>query len=83
LPLPEKFDTEKILDLVSPKKDVDGIHPVNIGMLGMREREPHFTACTPLGCLKLIKQVIPDLKGIKASVIGRSSIVGLPMALIL
>jgi methylenetetrahydrofolate dehydrogenase (NADP+)/methenyltetrahydrofolate cyclohydrolase len=81
LPLPAHLDANEILLAISPDKDVDGFHPLNAGrlMTGL----PGFVACTPLGCLMLIKQVRPELSGLNAVIIGRSNIVGKPMALLL
>ncbi|MEO6247706.1 MAG: bifunctional methylenetetrahydrofolate dehydrogenase/methenyltetrahydrofolate cyclohydrolase FolD [Sphingomicrobium sp.] len=81
LPLPPHIDSGKILLALDPDKDVDGFHPINAGRLatGM----PGFVACTPLGCLKLLRAELGDLSGKSAVVIGRSNIVGKPMALLL
>ncbi|TYH62738.1 hypothetical protein ES332_D07G140500v1 [Gossypium tomentosum] len=83
LPLPEHLDEEKILNLVSLEKDVDGFHPINMGNLSMRGREPLFVPCTPKGCLELLLRSGVEIVGKKAVVIGRSNIVGLPIALLL
>ncbi|KAA3458937.1 Bifunctional FolD [Gossypium australe] len=83
LPLPEHLDEEKILNLVSLEKDVDGFHPINMGNLSMRGREPLFVPCTPKGCLELLLRSGVGIVGKKAVVIGRSNIVGLPIALLL
>ncbi|MBA0732564.1 hypothetical protein Gogos_016644, partial [Gossypium gossypioides] len=83
LPLPEHLDEEKILNLVSLEKDVDGFHPINMGNLSMRGREPLFVPCTPKGCLELLLRYGVEIVGKKAVVIGRSNIVGLPIALLL
>ncbi len=80
-PVPSHIDYEKIVETIDPKKDVDGFHDENIGKL-VNGREG-FVACTPLGCLKLLKTVIPDLSGKKAVIIGRSTIVGKPMSMLL
>ena len=74
-------DTEKVLTSIDPDKDVDGFHPINVGRLvtGLEG----FIPCTPLGCLKLLRAELGDLKGLDAVVIGRSNIVGKPMALLL
>ncbi|KAB2021355.1 hypothetical protein ES319_D07G133600v1 [Gossypium barbadense] len=77
------FDEEKILNLVSLEKDVDGFHPINMGNLSMRGREPLFVPCTPKGCLELLLRSGVEIVGKKAVVIGRSNIVGLPIALLL
>lgn len=83
LPLPPQIDEERVLSLVSLDKDVDGFHPVNIGMLGMKGREPRFTPATPTGCMVILKEVGAQIEGANAVVIGRSNIVGLPVALML
>ncbi|CAI2375791.1 unnamed protein product [Moneuplotes crassus] len=79
LPLPDHIDEDKVLSIISKEKDVDGLHPANVADLVMRGKSPRFVACTPFGCLHLIKTVCPDLSGLRAAVIGRSNIVGLPM----
>jgi 5,10-methylene-tetrahydrofolate dehydrogenase/methenyl tetrahydrofolate cyclohydrolase len=83
LPLPAHVDEEAILSAVSLEKDVDGFHPVNIGKLAMKGREPSFTPATPTGCMVLLEEAGAQLSGANAVVIGRSNIVGLPMALML
>ncbi|XVF66004.1 hypothetical protein PTKIN_Ptkin09bG0295700 [Pterospermum kingtungense] len=83
LPLPEHLDEEKILNVLSLEKDVDGFHPVNMGNLSMRGREPLFVPCTPKGCLELLIRSGVEIVGKKAVVVGRSNIVGLPIALLL
>lgn len=83
LPLPQHLDEEKILNLVSLEKDVDGFHPLNMGNLAMRGREPLFIPCTPKGCIELLVRSGVDIMGKKAVVIGRSNIVGLPASLLL
>ncbi|GGB29891.1 bifunctional protein FolD [Sphingomonas metalli] len=81
LPLPKPVDTQAVLLAIDPDKDVDGFHPVNAGRLatGM----PGFVPCTPLGCVMMLKTVHPDLTGMDAVVVGRSNIVGKPMAQLL
>ena len=81
LPLPKQIDAQAVLDAVDPRKDVDGFHPVNAGRLasGLTPLVP----CTPLGCIMLAKTVHPSLAGLEAVVIGRSNIVGKPMAQLL
>ncbi len=81
LPLPKHISEKKIIDLISPLKDVDGFHPKNFGKLFMGD--PKFIPCTPLGCLYMLKQEIEDIKGKNAVIIGRSNIVGKPMASLL
>ena len=81
LPLPDHVDAAKVLLSIDPDKDVDGFHPINAGRLatGM----DGFVPCTPLGCLRLLRAELGDLKGMDAVVIGRSNIVGKPMAMLL
>jgi 5,10-methylene-tetrahydrofolate dehydrogenase/methenyl tetrahydrofolate cyclohydrolase len=83
LPLPDHLDDEKILNAISIEKDVDGFHPINIGRLAQKGREPLFVPCTPDGCIYLIDQTGFQLKGANAVVLGRSNIVGMPVALLL
>ncbi|KAL5994842.1 Bifunctional protein FolD 4, chloroplastic [Asimina triloba] len=83
LPLPKHMNEEKILNAVSIEKDIDGFHPLNIGRLAMRGREPLFVPCTPKGCIELLHRSGVDIKGKRAVVIGRSNIVGTPAALLL
>lgn len=81
LPLPPQIDERVIISRVSPDKDVDGFHPVNAGRLAIGLHG--FVPCTPLGCLRLLQAELGDLAGKEAVVIGRSNIVGKPMALLL
>jgi methylenetetrahydrofolate dehydrogenase (NADP+)/methenyltetrahydrofolate cyclohydrolase len=83
LPLPDHLDDEKILNAISIEKDVDGFHPINIGRLAQKGREPLFVPCTPDGCIYLIDQTGVPIKGANAVVLGRSNIVGMPVALLL
>lgn len=83
LPLPDHIDEEATLNEISLAKDVDGIHPMNLGRLGMRGREPTFTPATPTGVMRLIAETGEAIEGKRAVVIGRSNIVGLPAALML
>lgn len=83
LPLFDQIDEEAILAAVRLDKDVDGFHPVNIGMLGMKGREPLFTPATPTGCMVLLDEIGVGISGANAVVVGRSNIVGLPVALML
>jgi methylenetetrahydrofolate dehydrogenase (NADP+) / methenyltetrahydrofolate cyclohydrolase len=83
LPLPDHVDEETILKEVSLDKDVDGFHPVNIGALAMKGRTPTFTPATPTGCMTLIAESGIDVAGKMAVVLGRSNIVGMPMAMML
>ena len=81
LPLPDHIDAQKVIEAISPAKDVDGFHIASAGalMTGM----PGFWPCTPYGCMKMLESIGYDLKGKHAVVIGRSNIVGKPMALML
>jgi methylenetetrahydrofolate dehydrogenase (NADP+)/methenyltetrahydrofolate cyclohydrolase len=81
LPLPPQIDERVIITRIDPDKDVDGFHPVNAGRLAIGLHG--FVPCTPLGCLRLIQSELGDLSGKSAVVIGRSNIVGKPMALLL
>jgi 5,10-methylene-tetrahydrofolate dehydrogenase/methenyl tetrahydrofolate cyclohydrolase len=83
LPMPAHIDEEAVLRMVSVEKDADGLHPENIGLLGMKGREPRFTPATPTGCIVLIKETGTKIEGANAVVVGRSTIVGLPVALML
>lgn len=81
LPLPKHMDTHKVIETISPAKDVDGFHVASAGALMVGQ--PGFWPCTPYGCLKMLDSIGYDLKGKHAVVIGRSNIVGKPMALML
>ncbi len=81
-PLPDHVDSSRLIDLLSPAKDVDGVHPLNAGRLAA-QREPHFAPATPAGAVMLLEDADVTFKGKKAVVIGRSDIVGKPMALLL
>jgi methylenetetrahydrofolate dehydrogenase (NADP+)/methenyltetrahydrofolate cyclohydrolase len=81
MPLPAGIDPLKIIAAVDPSKDVDGFHPLNVGKLKMGL--PGFVPCTPLGCILLAKSVHPSMTGMEAVVIGRSNIVGKPLAQLL
>ena len=83
LPLPDGIDEEKVLATVSLEKDVDGFHPVNIGRLAMKGRQPLFVPCTPAGCMVLLEEAGATFRGANAVVLGRSNIVGLPAAMLL
>lgn len=83
LPLPKHIDEQRVLRQVSLDKDVDGFHPLNIGLLAMKGRDPLFTPATPTGCMVLLKEAGVDLNGANAVVVGRSNIVGMPVALML
>lgn len=78
LPLPSHIDTNKVLEAIDPAKDVDGFHAVNVGKLS--SGLDGFVPCTPLGIMELLKEYNVNLQGISAVVIGRSNIVGKPMA---
>jgi methylenetetrahydrofolate dehydrogenase (NADP+) / methenyltetrahydrofolate cyclohydrolase len=81
LPLPSHIDTRRVIDTVDPAKDVDGFHPINIGRLA--SGADALAPCTPAGCVILAKSVRSDLTGLEAVVIGRSNIVGKPVAQLL
>jgi methylenetetrahydrofolate dehydrogenase (NADP+)/methenyltetrahydrofolate cyclohydrolase len=81
LPLPAQIDARKVIDALDPGKDVDGFHPLNAGRLAIGL--PALVPCTPLGCVILAKTVRPSLAGLDAVVIGRSNIVGKPLAQLL
>ncbi len=81
LPVPAQIDEAKIIEAISPEKDVDGFHPTNVGRLVAGQSA--LVPCTPLGCLTLLKRELGDLSGANAVVIGRSNIVGKPMASLL
>lgn len=81
LPLPKQIDENAIIAAIDPDKDVDGFHPVNAGRLASGLEG--FVPCTPLGCVMLLKDALGDLTGLDAVVIGRSNIVGKPMAQLL
>jgi methylenetetrahydrofolate dehydrogenase (NADP+) / methenyltetrahydrofolate cyclohydrolase len=83
LPLPDGLDEEKVLSAISLEKDVDGFHPINIGRLAQKGRDPLFVPCTPSGVIYLIDQVGGKIEGSRAVVLGRSNIVGMPVALLL
>jgi len=83
LPLPDHIDDEEILGAISLEKDVDGFHPLNIGRLSMKRREPLFVPCTPRGCIELLDRTGVEIEGKRAVVLGRSNIVGLPVAMLL
>lgn len=83
LPLPRHLDEEKVLSAIDLNKDVDGFHPINIGRLAQKGREPVFVPCTPAGCMVLLEKAGAQLSGANAVVLGRSNIVGMPVALLL
>ena len=81
LPLPDHLDEKRVVNSVSPAKDVDGFHISNVGLLGTGQKS--MVPCTPLGCLMMLREHHGDLSGMNAVVIGRSNIVGKPMAQLL
>ncbi|MEQ9609737.1 MAG: bifunctional methylenetetrahydrofolate dehydrogenase/methenyltetrahydrofolate cyclohydrolase FolD [Kiloniellaceae bacterium] len=85
LPLPPQIDTQTVIAAIDPNKDVDGFHVINAGrlMTGGKGAEAPLVPCTPLGCLMLLKDRLGDLSGLNAVVVGRSNIVGKPMAQLL
>ena len=84
LPLPDHIDPSTVLRAIAPEKDVDGFHPINVGLLAAGQRDQALVPCTPLGSLVLLKRVLgADLSGADAVVVGRSNIVGKPMAQLL
>ena len=81
LPLPPHMDEQKVIGAISPKKDVDGFHPFNVGALSIGQKG--FVSCTPAGIIELLKRSCIEIEGKECVVIGRSNIVGKPMALLL
>jgi methylenetetrahydrofolate dehydrogenase (NADP+)/methenyltetrahydrofolate cyclohydrolase len=81
LPLPKQIDATRVIETIDPSKDVDGFHPTNAGRLA--SGIPSLVPCTPYGCLYLLKQELGDLTGLEAVVVGRSNIVGKPVAQLL
>jgi methylenetetrahydrofolate dehydrogenase (NADP+)/methenyltetrahydrofolate cyclohydrolase len=81
LPLPSGIDARRVIEAIDPRKDVDGLHPVNAGRL--MAGSPALAPCTPLGCLTLIRSERQDIAGLEAVVVGRSILVGKPVALLL
>jgi len=81
LPLPRQVDSKRVLEAVDPAKDVDGFHPVSMGRLV--SNRPGLVACTPAGCMELLRRYQIPIEGANAVVLGRSDIVGKPMALLL
>jgi methylenetetrahydrofolate dehydrogenase (NADP+)/methenyltetrahydrofolate cyclohydrolase len=81
LPLPKHFDSEAVLESISPAKDVDGFHAENVGAL--MQGNPRFIPCTPYGVMKMLESAHVPLKGAEVVVVGRSNIVGKPMAMLL
>lgn len=83
LPLPAGLDEERVLNTISLQKDVDGFHPINIGRLAQKGREPLFIPATPAGVMYLLEHSGAELSGANAVVLGRSNIVGMPVSLLL
>jgi len=83
LPLPAGLDEESVLNTISLRKDVDGFHPINIGRLAQKGREPLFVPATPSGIMYLLEESGAELEGANAVVLGRSNIVGMPVSLLL
>jgi methylenetetrahydrofolate dehydrogenase (NADP+) / methenyltetrahydrofolate cyclohydrolase len=81
LPLPDHIDDKAVLDAIVVEKDVDGFHPINVGNLMIGD--DCFIPCTPHGCMKMLEYIGYDLKGKNAVVVGRSNIVGKPVALLM
>ena len=81
LPLPQALDADAIIDRLDPAKDVDGFHPTNVGLLALKK--PRFVSCTPAGVMRLLAESGIEPRGKRATVVGRSAIVGLPAALLL
>jgi len=81
LPLPPQFDEDAVLEAISPEKDVDGFHAENVGLL--MQGHPRFISCTPYGVMEILKAAGVSLKGKEAVIVGRSNIVGKPMAMLL
>jgi methylenetetrahydrofolate dehydrogenase (NADP+) / methenyltetrahydrofolate cyclohydrolase len=81
LPLPKQIDSKRVLESVDPAKDVDGFHPTNLGKLV--SNRPGLVACTPAGCMEILRRHKIPVEGANAAVLGRSDIVGKPMALLL
>jgi len=83
LPLPRHIDPQRVIDAINPAKDVDGFHVQNVGQLWSGGLERALVPCTPYGCLLLLRDLLPNLAGAEAVVLGRSNIVGKPMAALL
>ncbi|MEO6776713.1 MAG: bifunctional methylenetetrahydrofolate dehydrogenase/methenyltetrahydrofolate cyclohydrolase FolD [Kofleriaceae bacterium] len=81
LPLPPHLDSDQVIRALDPAKDVDGLHPINLGYLA--QGRPVFVPCTPKGCMRLLREVGVDPAGLRAVVLGRSVLVGKPIALLL
>jgi len=83
LPLPKHIDPQRVIDAIDPGKDVDGFHVRNVGLLWSGGQRQALVPCTPYGCLMLLRDELPSLSGAEAVVLGRSNIVGKPMAALL
>ena len=83
LPLPKHIDPQRVIDAIDPGKDVDGFHTQNVGRLWSGGQGRALVPCTPYGCLTLLREIVPNLTGAEAVVLGRSNIVGKPMAALL
>ena len=81
LPLPAHMDEDKVIQTISPKKDVDGFHPQSVGALSIGQ--PGFVSCTPAGVIQLLKRTGVEIDGKECVIVGRSNIVGKPMALLM
>jgi 5,10-methylene-tetrahydrofolate dehydrogenase/methenyl tetrahydrofolate cyclohydrolase len=83
LPLPEHIDALAVISAIDPRKDVDCLHPENVGLLAQKGRQPRFVPCTPAGIVRILQDAAVPLAGAHAVVLGRSNIVGLPLSLLL
>jgi 5,10-methylene-tetrahydrofolate dehydrogenase/methenyl tetrahydrofolate cyclohydrolase len=83
LPLPSHIHESTVLERISLEKDADGLHPMNAGLLALKGKAPKAVACTPKGCIELLKRYKIPIEGKKAVVLGRSNIVGIPASLLL
>lgn len=83
LPIPDQLDEEAIIHAISPLKDVDGLHPESLGLLAQKGRQPRFVPATPAGIMRLLAESETEISGVNAVVLGRSNIVGIPIALLL
>jgi len=81
MPLPSQLDSDAVIRAIDPAKDVDGLHPHNLGLLA--QGRPQFVPCTPKGCMRLLREVDVDASGMRAVVLGRSLLVGKPLSLLL
>ena len=83
VPLPDQISEQKILDMIKIEKDADGFHPMNVGLNAMKDREPFAVSCTPAGVMVMLEEAGVELSGARTVVLGRSNIVGIPVALLL